>query len=114
LIGERHREEIDASSSAEVGAIVDPFPAATEVAAKFYVPLYSTLAELFEIDNPDGVIQAHAEPDARRRQSGVRGRRRPAYRGEADRQFGGGGDATRPWPRCPPFERLRVAVEVTA
>ena len=58
LIGERHREEIDASSSAEVGAIVDPFPAATEVAAKFYVPLYSTLAELFEIDNPDGVIQA--------------------------------------------------------
>ena len=37
---------------------MDPFPAATEVAAKFAVPLYFTLAELFEIDNPDGVIQA--------------------------------------------------------
>ena len=58
LIGQRHLEEIDASSSAEVAAIVYPCPAAAEVAAKLSVALNSSLAELFEIDNPDGVNQA--------------------------------------------------------
>ena len=58
LIGQRHIEEIDASLSATLAAIVDPFPAAAEVAAKFSVPLYSSLAELFERDKPDGVILA--------------------------------------------------------
>ena len=32
LIGQRHIEEIDASASAELAAIVDPFPAAAEIA----------------------------------------------------------------------------------
>lgn len=58
LIGQRHIEEIDASPSASVAAIVDPFPAAAEIAEKFSVPLYSSLAELFEKDKPDGVILA--------------------------------------------------------
>ena len=58
LIGQRHIEEIDASPSAALSAIVDPFPAAAEVAAKFSVPLYSSLAELFVRDKPDGVILA--------------------------------------------------------
>jgi len=58
LIGQRHIEEIDASPSATLAAIVDPFPAAAEVAAKFSVPLYPSLAELFEQDKPDGVILA--------------------------------------------------------
>lgn len=58
LIGQRHIEEIDASPSATLAAIVDPFPAAAEVAAKFSVPLYSSLAELFVRDKPDGVILA--------------------------------------------------------
>ena len=58
LIGQRHIEEIDASPSAALSAIVDPFPAAGEVAAKFSVPLYSSLAELFQRDKPDGVILA--------------------------------------------------------
>ena len=39
LIGQRHIEEVDASASAELAAIVDPFPAAAEIAAKFSVPL---------------------------------------------------------------------------
>ncbi len=58
LIGRRHLEEIQRSSSAEPASIVDPFPAAAEVAREFGVPLYSSLAELFERDRPDGVILA--------------------------------------------------------
>jgi predicted dehydrogenase len=61
LIGQRHIEEIDASPSATLAtlaAIVDPFPAAAEVAEKFSVPLYSSLTELFVRDKPDGVILA--------------------------------------------------------
>jgi len=58
LIGQRHIEEIDASSQAGLAAIVDPFPAAAEIAAKYSVPLYRSLTELFENDKPDGVILA--------------------------------------------------------
>ena len=58
LIGRRHIEEIDASGSAQLAAIVDPFPAAREVADTFGVPLYGSLAELFEADRPDGVVLA--------------------------------------------------------
>ncbi len=61
LIGQRHVEEIDASAVAELAAIVDPFPAAAEVAQKYSVPLYPSLAELFAADGagrPDGVILA--------------------------------------------------------
>jgi predicted dehydrogenase len=58
LIGRRHIEEIDASSCAQLAAIVDPSPAAQQVADAFGVPSYGSLAELFEADEPDGVILA--------------------------------------------------------
>ena len=41
LIGQRHIEEIDASAIAELAAIVDPFPAADDVARKYSVPRFS-------------------------------------------------------------------------
>jgi predicted dehydrogenase len=58
LIGQRHIEEIEASGAAQLAAIVDPFPAAQEVADKFGVALHGSLAELFEADEPDGIILA--------------------------------------------------------
>jgi predicted dehydrogenase len=58
LIGRRHIEEIAASGSARLSAIVDPSPAAQEVADEFGVPLHGSLAELLDADKPDGVILA--------------------------------------------------------
>jgi predicted dehydrogenase len=58
LIGQRHIEEIQRSSSAIVAAIVDPAPAAAEVAAQVGVPAYRSLAQLFAARPPDGVILA--------------------------------------------------------
>ena len=58
LIGRRHIEEIDASGSAQLAAIIDPGPATQEVADKFGVASYRSLAELFADDEPDGVILA--------------------------------------------------------
>ena len=58
LIGKRHIEEVDASSQTQLAAVVDPGPAGPELAEKFGVPLYQSLAELFERDKPDGVILA--------------------------------------------------------
>ena len=62
LIGQRHIEEIDASSSATLSAIVDPFPAAAEIAGKYSVPVFPSLAEMFAADKPDGVILATPNP----------------------------------------------------
>ena len=58
LIGKRHVEEVAASPDATLASIVDPGPAAPELAEKFAVPLYRSLAELFAADKPDGVILA--------------------------------------------------------
>jgi predicted dehydrogenase len=58
LIGKRHIEEVAASSSAELSAIVDPGPAGSELAGIYEVPLYHSLTELFEANKPDGVILA--------------------------------------------------------
>jgi predicted dehydrogenase len=58
LIGKRHIEEVDASRSAELSAIVDPGPGGPDLAEKYGVPLYQSLSELFEKDKPDGVILA--------------------------------------------------------
>jgi predicted dehydrogenase len=58
LIGERHIEEVDASTDATLASIVDPGPVGSELAEKFGVPLYRSLTELFERDKPDGVILA--------------------------------------------------------
>jgi predicted dehydrogenase len=57
LIGRRHIEEIDASNAAELAAIADPGPAAA-VAEKLGVPLYRSLTELLEAEQPDGVVLA--------------------------------------------------------
>jgi len=65
LIGQRHLEEIDASSAAEIAGIVDPFPAAKEVAAEFSVALYASLAELFGKDTPDGTGVSLSVPTMR-------------------------------------------------
>jgi predicted dehydrogenase len=58
LIGNRHIEEVDASSHAQLMAVVEPGPAGPELAEKFDVPLHQSLADLFERDKPDGVILA--------------------------------------------------------
>lgn len=58
LIGRRHIEEIDAAADTELASIVDPGPGGPELAEKYSVPLFRSLAELFEQDRPDGVILA--------------------------------------------------------
>jgi predicted dehydrogenase len=58
LIGQRHIEEIAASMSAVLAAIVEPGPAGPELAAQYGVPLYASLRALFTSDKPDGVILA--------------------------------------------------------
>jgi predicted dehydrogenase len=58
LIGRRHIEEIHASSSAQLAAVVDPAPAGQDVAGTFGVPRYGSLPELLAADRPDGVILA--------------------------------------------------------
>ena len=58
MIGKRHIEEIDASESAVLAAVVDPGPAGRELAEKYGVSLYQSLAELFSKDKPDGIILA--------------------------------------------------------
>src|SRR4051812_27207060 len=58
LIGRRHIEEIDASSTAQLAAVVDPGPAAADVADRFGVPLYPSLRGLFDAEKPDGIILA--------------------------------------------------------
>jgi predicted dehydrogenase len=56
LIGKRHIEEVDASASADLAAIVDPFPSG--LAEKYGVPRHESLAALFAAGRPDGVILA--------------------------------------------------------
>jgi predicted dehydrogenase len=58
LIGRRHVEELQASSSTALAAIVDPAPAGAELAGQAGVPAHSSLAELFAAGRPDGVILA--------------------------------------------------------
>src|SRR4051794_1619827 len=62
LIGRRHIEEIDASRAAQLAAVVDPGPAAAEVADRFGVPLYPSLRGLFDAEKPDGIILATPNP----------------------------------------------------
>ncbi len=57
-IGRRHVELVQASAECRLHALVDPSPAAVEVAARAGVPLYRTLAELLAKDRPDGAILA--------------------------------------------------------
>jgi predicted dehydrogenase len=57
-IGRAHIGVLQASPSCALTAIVDPAPAAQAVAAQAGVPLFATLAELFEKHRPDGVVLA--------------------------------------------------------
>jgi predicted dehydrogenase len=57
-IGVRHVQEIDLSSTAVLASLVDPSPSGAEVAARYGVAVFSSLAEMFEADPPDGVVLA--------------------------------------------------------
>lgn len=66
LIGKRHIDLASKAERARLSAIVDPDPNAKEIARSYEVPIYSSLAELFEKDRPDGVVlstpnQMHVE-----------------------------------------------------
>lgn len=58
LMGRRHVELIQASPSCRLSAIVDPLPAAVEIAQHAGVQLHRTLDDLFRTSRPDGVILA--------------------------------------------------------
>lgn len=58
LIGRRHIELIQANTTCQLCALVDPAPAAAALAAAAGVPLYPSLQQLFAEQRPDGVILA--------------------------------------------------------
>ena len=58
MIGLAHIAVIKAGTDSCLAAIVDPAPAAREVAERHGVPLYQTLAELLDRDRPDGIVLA--------------------------------------------------------
>jgi predicted dehydrogenase len=58
LIGQTHIKVLGSSPSCMLSAIVDPSPAAIEVAAKAGVPIYKTINELLLTNRPDGLILA--------------------------------------------------------
>jgi predicted dehydrogenase len=58
LIGRRHIEEVRRGPSTVLAAIVDPAPAAAELARAAGVAGYPSLGELFAAERPDGVILA--------------------------------------------------------
>ena len=54
VIGKRHIEEVAADPDVTLASIVDHGPVGSELAPKYGVPLYQSLAELFE-----QVVQLH-------------------------------------------------------
>ena len=58
LIGQAHVRVALKSATVALSAIVDPAPAARDVAEAAGVPLYVSLAALFAKDKPDGVVLA--------------------------------------------------------
>jgi predicted dehydrogenase len=75
-IGQAHMDVAQRSANCMLSAVVDPSPAAAAIAAKAGVPLYRSLAELFEKDRPDGVVLAtpnalHVEHAMRCMQAGL-------------------------------------------
>jgi predicted dehydrogenase len=62
LIGREHIRVIRESGSARLAAIVDPSPAAAEIASGEGVPLYRSLGELFDRAKPDGVVLGTPNP----------------------------------------------------
>lgn len=61
-IGQAHMAVARASASVMLSAIVDPAPAAADIAAQAGVPLYQSLEELLARDRPDGLILATPNP----------------------------------------------------
>ncbi len=57
-IGQAHMGAAQNSPSCTLSAIVDPSPAAADVAARAGVPLYQSIDELLAQDRPDGLILA--------------------------------------------------------
>jgi predicted dehydrogenase len=57
-IGLVHMDAAAASTAVQLSAIVDPSLNAVATAVKYGVPLYTSLAELFAKDKPDGVVLA--------------------------------------------------------
>lgn len=58
LIGRRHCEHVAASPDTVLSALIDPMPAAREVAERFNVPLFASFSEMLEQHCPDGLIIA--------------------------------------------------------
>jgi predicted dehydrogenase len=58
LIGTAHIGVIERDSACTLSSVVDPSPAAADVAARAGVPLYASLGELLSRDRPDGVVLA--------------------------------------------------------
>ena len=58
LIGRRHIELIGRDPQAVLTAVVDPAPAAADVAGAAGVPLCATLAEALDAQDPAGVVVA--------------------------------------------------------
>lgn len=57
-IGQAHMGVVQSSSTVTLSAIVDPSPAAGDIAVRAGVPLYVSLEELLAKDRPDGVVLA--------------------------------------------------------
>jgi len=57
-IGQAHMGVAQNSTTCELSAIVDPSPAAVQVAAKAGVPLYKSIEELLAHQRPDGLVLA--------------------------------------------------------
>jgi predicted dehydrogenase len=57
-IGVQHIGVAQRSPTCMLSAVIDPSPAAADIAEKAGVPLYRSLDELFEKDRPDGVVLA--------------------------------------------------------
>ena len=75
-IGQAHMGVAQRGRTVTLSAVVDPSPAAVEVAAKAGVPLYKSLDELLASDRPDGVVlatpnQLHVEHSLQCMQAGV-------------------------------------------
>ena len=58
LIGQAHMGVAQRSATCMLLAIVDPSPAAVDIAAQAGVPRYASIDELLERDRPDGVVLA--------------------------------------------------------
>lgn len=58
LIGRTHAELLARSEQAELSAVVDPLPAAAELARQWGVPYFESLEALLARGRPDGIILA--------------------------------------------------------